>query len=246
MSNFLRYFRLSSRSKRAYAFFDTSPSGAIDKSGNLYVVGNLKMTGLEGYGVQKGGDFGWKDLIGSIQPKTTPGPGTPDLVAFRGNIYAYQFSANDVIDFVFHIPHDYLPTSDLFIHVHWGHNGTAISGSFVFDFYSSVVKGFSQGVFPAEKNQTLTVSSLAIATTPQYAHRTDEIQLSTPGGSASLLDSTAIETDSLLLVRGKMSTVPTITGGTSNKPFVFTIDIHYQSTGAGSTPNKAPGFYDKP
>jgi hypothetical protein len=39
-----------------------------------------------------------------------------------------------------------------------------------------------------------------------------------------------------------MTTIPTITGGATTNPFIFTGDIHYQSTGL-PTVQKRPDFY---
>jgi hypothetical protein len=71
---------------------------------------------------------------------------------------------------------------------------------------------------------------------------TFELQLSASGGGTGLLDTDTLETDGLLLIQGKMTTIPTITGGAA-KPFIFTCDIHHQSNDAPS-PNEVPGFYD--
>jgi hypothetical protein len=86
---------------------------------------------------------------------------------------------------------------------------------------------------------TITYNTTDITTTPQYRHRIDEIQLSTAGGSAARLNTTNIEVDGLILIRLKLTTLPTITGGDL---FVHTADLHYQSTEIG-TKNKAPNFY---
>jgi hypothetical protein len=41
-----------------------------------------------------------------------------------------------------------------------------------------------------------------------------------------------------------VTTIPSITGGSTNEPFLQTIDIHYQTTdGAAGTKNKSPNFY---
>lgn len=186
--------------------------------------------------------WGWKDLIGQIVPKTT-GAGTPTLSAFRGgNVAQFSFAANDVIDMNFHIPHDYAMGTDMFIHVHWGHNGTAISGSLVCDFYHTYQKGHNQGIFPVEKTTTLTVLSPDIATVPQYRHRVDEVQISSSTGSASLIDSDEFEPDGLLMLRMITSTIPTISGGSVARPFIFFVDLHYQTTSM-PTKNKSPDFW---
>lgn len=185
--------------------------------------------------------FGWRDLLGRIQPKTV-GAGTPTLATYRGgNVNEFAFAASDVVDLQFHMPHDWAGT-DLFIHVHWSHHGTAISGSFVCDFYTTFAKGFGGAIFPAEVNTTLTVSTPDVATIPQYSHRTDEVQLSAASPTANQIDTDNLEVDALLLIRMKTTTIPTITGGATNKPFVHHIDIHYQSTSMG-TKAKAPNFY---
>ena len=186
--------------------------------------------------------FPWKDLLGIVVPRAVA-PNAATLSTFRGGqIREWAFAAGDRGDNRFHIPHDYLPGSDMFIHVHWAHNGTAISGNAVMNFYISYAKGFNQAAFTAEKNVSITYNTTNIATTPQYQHRIDEVQISSNGGSATLLDSATLEVDGVILVNFDFTTIPTITGGSPNNPFVFFIDIHYQSTGVG-TKAKAPNFY---
>jgi hypothetical protein len=186
--------------------------------------------------------YPWHDLHGHVVPRSAT-PNNATLEVFRGGfVREWAFAAADVSDNRFHIPHDYAPGTDLFIHVHWGHNGTAISGNAVFTFRSTYAKGHNQASFPAEKTLTLTYNTVDIATTPQYRHRIDEIQLSTPGGSATLLDTDLMEADGLILLNTEFTTIPVITGGAPNSPFIFVIDLHYQSTGIG-TKNKINPFY---
>lgn len=184
----------------------------------------------------------WKDLIGDITPKTS-GPGAPTLTAFRGgNVRGFAYSAGDDGDCVFHIPHDYKPGSDLFVHLHWAHNGTAISGNLVVGLSVTYAKGHAQAIYAAEINPNITVATPNIATVPQYSHRIDEIQLSAAAPTASQLDSALIEPDGIILLHFDVTTIPTITGGTPNEPFILTLDLHYQSTYVG-TKNKVPNFY---
>ena len=40
-------------------------------------------------------------------------------------LITFVVPANAVIDDItFHLPHDYVPNTDIFIHVHWTHAGT--------------------------------------------------------------------------------------------------------------------------
>ncbi len=187
--------------------------------------------------------YAWADLEGIVTPRASA-PNAASLQVYRGgSVREWSFAAGDVSDNRFHIPHDYAPGTDIYIHVHWSHNGTGISGSAVFTHKHTYAKGHNQEIFPAEKTITTTQTTANIGTTPQYQHFIAESQLSTPGGSATLLDTNSLEPDGLILVNTAFTTIPTITGGSPNQPFVHYIDIHYQTTGIG-TKQKAPNFYN--
>ena len=186
------------------------------------------------------GPVGWKDLLGAVRPKIT-GAGSPTLAVLTGNVKAFNYAVGEEGDNDYHLPHDYLPGSDLFLHPHWTHNGTNISGSFAMDIFMTYAKGHQQASFHAEKILTITDSALTIANTPSLFHRIPEMQMSTPGGSASQLDTDILEVDGMIILHYDVTAIPTITGGTG-KPFILTLDIHYQSTNL-TTPQKAPNFY---
>ena len=186
--------------------------------------------------------FGWRDLIGDLSNRT--GGGTnPTIAVFRGGVVvAPFFSTGNNVTMSFHIPHDYVVGSDLFLHLHWAHNGTAISGSLVVTYSVTYSKGHNQAEFPSEISPVLTVSTPNIATVPQYRHRVDEIQLSAASPSATQLNSALIEVDGLLFIGLTATTIPTITGGSTNRPALLFCDLHYQSN-SNATKNKAPNFY---
>jgi len=185
----------------------------------------------------------WRDLEGIVTPRASA-PNAATLEIYRGNIREWAFAVNDVSDNRFHIPHDYVPGSDLFIHVHWSHIGTAISGSIGFTIYHSYAKGHDQEAFPAEKTLAMSLSTPNITTIPKYRHIITEVQLSAASPAASEIDSDDIEVDGVLLCNFAVTTIPTITGslGNINRPFIHFIDLHYQSTEIG-TKGKAPDFW---
>lgn len=209
------------------------------------VSGTLIVAKDSGYGIKVDTTtptFGWQDLFGTLR-HDTGGVNSPTLAAFRGGVVReFFYSVNDKMDMEFHIPHDYAPGTDLYWHLHWAHNGTAISGNLVVNFASTYAKGHGQAIFPAEKTVTLTVATTDIATTPQYSHRIDEIVMSSTGGSATLWDNALFEPDGVFAMNMTVTGIPTITGGTTNEPCIFYADIHYQSTNI-ATKNKAPNFY---
>lgn len=194
----------------------------------------------QGVGFLINGEYGWRDLEGTLFPKVF-GAGSPTLTTFRGNTRWYAYAAGDDMDAIFHIPHDYVPGSDLYLHLHWSHNGTNISGQSVITYYISYSKGHSQAVFSPEIAIIQTLSGLNLTNTPQYTHRIDEFVITSSGGGASLIDNALIEPDGLLHVHFDWTTIPTITGGAA-KPFGFYLDVHYQSTGT-ATKNKSPDFW---
>ena len=213
----------------------------VNKAGDS-MSGSLSLPKTTNTGLKVNNNWGWRDLIGDITPRSS-GSLAPLLKNLVGNIREWAYSANDQGDSRFHLPHDYVPGSDLFIHVHWTHNGTAISGTIKIDFFVTYAKSHGQASFPVTLNPSLTVTSLNIANTPTLLHRVDEVQLSTPGGSTTLLNSNLIEVDGFILINYVLTTIPSISGSTfSNTPYVIGLDIHYQSNNM-ATANKTPNFY---
>lgn len=186
--------------------------------------------------------YGWRDLLGDLSYKAV-GAGSPTLGALVGGLATVAFFAlNDKTTVTFHVPHDYVPGTDMFLHLHWTHEGKTISGSLVCTYGVTYAKGHNQATFPLEIAIVQTILTPDLATIPDLKHRLDEFQLSATNPSATQLDSTLLEPDGLIIVGVKTTTIPVITGGAINKPALLFLDIHYQSTGI-NTKNKAPNFY---
>jgi hypothetical protein len=202
---------------------------------------------------------GWQDLLGSITIQSSAGGGggpsaIPDFIAYRGNIYAFRFGTlapnNHLHEayFNYHIPHDYLPGSDLYVHIHWsqitvdtgGAAGAPGNAKWYFDITYSKGHGTPGGVadpFVAP----ITVSVTQQASTTQYGHMIGEVQFTNNGGTGGLLNSNNIEPDGVIIVRAYRD--PADVADTLNQDtFVHYVDIHYQTTCIG-TKNKSPNFY---
>jgi hypothetical protein len=138
------------------------------------------------------------------------------------------------------MPHDYAMGTNLYIHVHWSHTGTLVTGgSTTWGFELMYARGHDQAAFPAP----ITVSVSQNASTTQYQHMIAEGLASTPGGSGVLLNTTDLEVDGLIQCRLFLdSNDITVSGGLVPDPFIHMVDIHYQSTGA-PTKNRAPSFW---
>ena len=184
--------------------------------------------------------FPWHDLIGMIQPDTSNPTTSPTKEVFRTGVNAFAFNVSDEVDSVFHIPHDWVLGSDSYMHMHWAHNGTAISGNIVVGVTATYASRDGATVFHSPVSLVnITVSTPDIATIPQYKHFVTEVPLTTATPSANEIDSDLVEVDGIFLITAKVLTAPAVTAGDF---FIFTGDIHYQSTGIG-TKQRADPFY---
>lgn len=216
-----------------------------DKASPVF-TGNLVMAKAPGTGVKLGNivtnSYGWNDLIGILSHNKG---GTAPILSpvIGGQVQEFAYTSGEQGGNAYHIKHDHAPNTDMFIHLHWMHNGTAISGNLVVDYYFTYAKSHQQAIFTAEKNLTITIPTPNITSIPRYQHMLSEIQLSSMTPNANQLDSALLEPDGEILMHMTVTTAPTTTGSSRlNSVFIFHVDIHYQSTGL-TTINKAPNFY---
>lgn len=184
----------------------------------------------------------WIDILGDISARAT-GSTAPTLASMiGGNVKAWFYDTNNEVNLDYHIPHEIVLDEDMYLHLHWGHNGTAISGNLTIRISMTYAKGHNQSTFPTEKvfNMVIPASNLTVA--PRYGHIVSEIQISAAIPTTSLLDRSIIEPDGKILINCTVVSLPTITGGSPNKPYWLAFDLHCLSTGRG-TKNRSPNFY---
>ena len=183
--------------------------------------------------------FGWRDLTGQIN--NSKGATKPSEATYRNGIQQFQFSAGDDAIIEYHIPHDYVPGTDIHLHVHWSHNsGDVTGGNIVFTYEITYAKGHNQAAFPASVTGTIT----GAASTIQYRHIVSEAQISaaTPEGGVQI-DTDDLEPDGLIFCRIEMTTNNITASDGVPDPFIHEVDVHYQSTSI-ATKQKAPDFYN--
>lgn len=216
----------------------------------IYIRDNAVISATSGEGVKLDPDaptWGWHDLLGDIIVRGS-GAADPAYLTYRGNVRAYFFAVNDEVFLNFHVPHDYLPGSDIYIHAHWSQaaktkagaaSGTVTGGSVTWGFEVTYAKGHQQAEFPATVNPTVAQS----CSTTTFHHHIAEVQLSAATPSGTQIDSDSLEVDGIILVRVYLSANGiTVSSGSVPAPVLHFVDIHYQTTNIG-TKNKAPGFY---
>jgi len=218
----------------------------IDASQDVTVeTGNLIMPKTSGVGIKVDTTtptFGWKDLIGEIGTKNT-GATKPSFEAYNGAVLAFRFSAGDEEYLEFHMPHDYVPGSDLYVHVHWSQISTTNTGGTLNFKYTAVyASGYDADAFtgtPIAKTFTS-----ADAGTTQYQHHITEIQLSaTTPTAGEQFDSDDLEVDGLILMTMEMDANNLTDSSSVTDPFIHYVDIHYQTTGVMGTKDKNTPFY---
>ena len=182
----------------------------------------------------------WTDITGPIVP-STGGSTAPSLLAFDdGEIKDYAFATGRKIDnLTLHVDHGYIPDSDVYIHPHWGHNGSNITSDFIIDWYLRYMP--RDGAASSEINITQTIAC-DIASHPKHNCNVNDLQIANSDGSGGLFNSSIFEVDGLLQAAIHVTQAPSITlapPGTT-EVFIFTADLHIQSTGIGSELKDAP------
>jgi hypothetical protein len=225
-------------------------SGARNITGQQEFEDDIVLPKTSGKGIKvdtASPSFGWHDMLGPISIRGV-GATDPSYNIYQGGLRGYQFDVNEEAFVEFHIPHDYLPGSDLYIHAHWSVKQTTTAGvatnavtggSVTWGFEVSYAKGHNQAAFITPITTTIAQNG----STTQFQHMIAEVQLSAASPSGSQIDSDNIEVDGLVLVRVYLSANDlTVSAGSKPAPFLHMVDIHYQSTNS-TTKNKAPNFY---
>jgi hypothetical protein len=229
-------------------------SGYWDPTTQVTIVsGCLVVPKESGYGMKVDNTsptYGWRDITSLIQVRSgaTLAPG---WVVYRGAMYAYQFAKDATPDEVFceyHIPHDYVLGTNLYIHTHWSQNvvdtggAAGAPGNVQWNFSVSYADGHGTAGGTADPfNAPITISGIQQGSTTQYGHMITEVPFTSVGGVSGLIDVNRIHVDGIVLVkiaRGATGSLDTL----NQAPFMHFVDIHYQSNNV-PTKNKAPNFY---
>lgn len=212
-----------------------------DTSIKAVTTGDIVLSNVSGKGIKvdfAAPTFGFRDLLGEVTQKNT-GASKPTDAVFQDGIRGYRFAVGEEERFEYHIPHDHVPNTDIFLHLHWAHNSAIVTGgNMVFGYEVSYAKGHNQAAYPASKFGTVTGN----ASTTQYQHMLDEVQLSAASPSASQIDTNDIEPDGIIKLRIDVQSNNITSSGAVPDPFIDYVDIHYQSTNMATKALK-PNFY---
>jgi len=173
-------------------------------------------------------DYGWRDILGQIVQRGV-GASDPSWSVISGSIFsAFKFTVGDEIWIAYHIPHDYVPGTDIYFHAHWLSDGTS-TATVKWEWSFVYADGFGTGNMAVASPTTATAEEAATGTA--HDHMVTETTGVTVAGQ---------EVDGMIYARVRRIT----NGGTDNTDgiFLMTTDVHYQSNNM-ATKNKAPNFY---
>jgi hypothetical protein len=174
-------------------------------------------------------DNGYHDILGQIQDTPGGNPTSPNWTQISTSaLYAWQFAVADEVWIHFHVPHDYVKGTDIYIHAHWIPDGTNIN-PVKWQWEFAYANGHNQAAFPIASTTTVTAEQTPVGTA--FQHYITETTAITIAG---------MEPDGIIMCH--MSRITN--GATDNTDGIFLLmsDIHYQSSGL-PTKNKAPDFY---
>lgn len=211
----------------------TAAQGALaDSALQREIDGNIIHNVDSGEGQKIGttaaNNFGWRDLEGPIIVRGIGGSSPSWAEVGSTGFRKYQFSIGDECWISFHVPHDYVPGTDIYIHAHWFSDGTQ-TNTVKWEWNLAYADGYGAGAFPLESATTVTAEEAA--TGVAYTHELTETTAITISG---------IEVDGMIECHIERIT----NGATENTDgiFLITSDIHYQSTNL-PTKNRNPNFY---
>jgi hypothetical protein len=172
-------------------------------------------------------DFGWRDITSEINVRGVGATDPSWAQIGSGPFYAYNFAVNDVCWMLFHMPHDYVPGTDMYFHAHWLADGTN-TNSVKWQWEIMYARGYDREAFTPNSATTITAESTSSG---QFYHIISETTPHTVNEA---------EVDGIIYC--KISRITN--GGTNNTDgiFLLTSDIHYRSTN-WATQNRTPPFY---
>lgn len=213
----------------------TKDGGSFDDS--------ISFPKVKGKGIFIEDEGSWVDIIGAINPKTL-GTTAAVLLPFKGEVKSWGHYAGSTGHLVYHIPHNYIVGSKVYLHTHWSHNGMNIQGKLKINYEISYGRRtIPNSPFAANITTSFLLEDLNITDYPQYSHHLEDLLIAESSGSGTKLDADIIEPDGLIIVNYEIDTIPSIDGSeVENIPYIHTFDLHIQTNIIG-TINKDPDFW---
>ena len=111
--------------------------------------------------------YGWRDILGQIRQRGVGANDPSWSVISASALSGWKFALNDEVWIDFHMPHDYVPGTDIHFHTHWfsdGSNTNPVKWEWTFVY----ADGFDRQSFDFANPTTITAESAAISTTDHF------------------------------------------------------------------------------
>jgi hypothetical protein len=193
----------------------------------------LKSVAASGLKIDKANPvYSKSDLKGTYVVNTT-GANAPSLDTFSTGRLRLGFNATDICVTEFHIEHRDVAGGQKFIHPHIqiATGATAATTNLVLSHvikhsYGSIGSGETRGTSPAAITITQTITVAEINAIGSGNNQAFDVEFANSGGTGGLLNSDNFLPDDLIDVTTTVTSIPTITGGTTAKVGITPIDIH--------------------
>lgn len=235
------FFTNANTAARTYTFkdYDCTIPGVVSDS----LI--LKSTEAAGIMVDETNPaHSWSDLRGNYVVDTT-GASAPTIETFDTGITRLGFNGSDICRTEFHIEHRDLTGGTKYLHPHIqiARGATAATTNLVLTHvikhtYSSIGAGETRGTSPVPITVTQTITPTEINDIGSGNSKPFDIEFANTGGTGGKLNSTNFFADDLIEVTTIVTTIPSVTGGTSAKVAITPIDIHREVRDGSGTKNK--------
>lgn len=190
--------------------WDTNYS-AFEVDGTLKFIGNATV---------------WDDLITPFDSARVPAANAPTWAAFVGNLNAYRFSVNDLLEVTTEVLHGYKEDSDIELHVHWATNGSdvnirAVNWEIEYTLANSDIATGIGDAFPA--TVTITTETAIPAATPDRTHMYTSVGTIAGAG----IDIGAI-------IKARIRRIAAVGTAPTSDSFGLNLGIHYELDTVGS------------
>lgn len=165
---------------------------------------------------------GYEDLkpTGGHTPGGVAGPSTVNSFGIH-ELLEYPGGTNKRATYIYHLPHDFVEGTDMFIHVHHAPSAAVPAGQVDWKIHCQYAQGYGFGAYSAtDMTETISIDLTGIA---QYTHLIAEGLAINDASVGSVL-----RTDGIFVVTlERLASTDTSTGD----QIFFEMDMHYQSDG---------------
>lgn len=197
-------------------------------------------------GINVNAGRGFNDIIGDQFSKNT-GATKPSLTAYNGAVSAWQFGNGDEAMISYHVPHDYIPGTDIHLHVHWSQTSATLTGGTLDFVYTAIyAKGHNQSSGSTFTSTPITGTFSSIDVNDgagglnQYQHHLTEVTISGASATAALFDRDDIEPDGVIELTIEMDANNLTDSVSVLDPFIHFVDIHFETDTIMTNEKAAP------